>query len=96
MKKLAALLLVLVMCFTLCACGGTNDNSELKVGFIFLHDENSTYDLNFINAAKAACEALGVTSVMKTNIPRGSGMLQHRRRSGGRWLLHHLRRLLRP
>ncbi len=71
MKKLAALLLVLVMCFTLCACGGTNDNSELKVGFIFLHDENSTYDLNFINAAKAACEALGVTSVMKTNIPEG-------------------------
>lgn len=26
---------------------------EIKVGFIFLHDENSTYDLNFINAAKA-------------------------------------------
>ena len=34
---------------------------EIKVGFIFLHDENSTYDLNFINAAKAACEALGLT-----------------------------------
>ena len=25
--------------------------SDFKVGFIFLHDENSTYDLNFINAA---------------------------------------------
>ena len=25
--------------------------SDLKVGFIFLHDENSTYDLNFMNAA---------------------------------------------
>ena len=32
----------------------------VKAGFIFLHDENSTYDLNFMNAAKAACEALGV------------------------------------
>ena len=23
--------------------------SNIKVGFIFLHDENSTYDLNFMN-----------------------------------------------
>ena len=45
---------------------------ELKVGFIFLHDENSTYDLNFINGAKAACEALGITDyVLKTNVPEG-------------------------
>ena len=73
MKKLAALLLALVMCLSLCACGGGNNDSktEMKVGFIFLHDENSTYDLNFINAAKAACEQLGVTPVMKTNVPEG-------------------------
>ena len=45
------------------------DVSALKVGFIFLHDENSTYDLNFMNAAKEACEALGVESVFKTNVP---------------------------
>ena len=45
--------------------------SELKAGFIFLHDENSTYDLNFMNAAKAACEKLGVEMVSKTNIPEG-------------------------
>ena len=45
--------------------------SDLKVGFIFLHDENSTYDLNFINGAKAACEAKGVEYVFKTNIPEG-------------------------
>ena len=47
---------------------------EIKVGFIFLHDENSTYDLNFINAAKAACEALGLTEdqyVLRTNVPEG-------------------------
>ena len=45
--------------------------SDLKVGFIFLHDENSTYDLNFINAAKAACEAKGVEYIFKPNIPEG-------------------------
>lgn len=47
---------------------------DIKVGFIFLHDENSTYDLNFINAAKAAVEALGLTEdqyVMRYNIPEG-------------------------
>ena len=36
-----------------------------------LHDENSTYDLNFITAAKQACEKLGVEAVIKTNIPEG-------------------------
>ncbi|QNL45266.1 BMP family ABC transporter substrate-binding protein [Oscillibacter hominis] len=46
--------------------------ANVKVGFIFLHDENSTYDLNFINAAKAACENLGITDyVLKTNVPEG-------------------------
>ena len=44
---------------------------SFKVGFIMLHDENSTYDLNFINAAKAACEQLGVEAVIRTNIPEG-------------------------
>ena len=45
--------------------------TDLKAGFIFLHDENSTYDLNFLNGAKAACEKLGVECVIKTNIPEG-------------------------
>lgn len=52
--------------------GGDAAASDIKVGFIFLHDENSTYDLNFINGAKAACEALGITDyVLKTNVPEG-------------------------
>lgn len=45
--------------------------SDIKVGFIFLHDENSTYDKNFIDAANAAKTALGLTDaqvVFKTNI----------------------------
>ena len=83
MKKIIAMLLVaLFVCGALAACGGSkpadnNNNSaatadqkksDFKAGFIFLHDENSTYDLNFINAAKAACENLGVECILKTNI----------------------------
>ena len=41
---------------------------SIKVGFIFYHDENSTYDLNFINAAKAVCEDLGVEYVTKVGV----------------------------
>ena len=76
MKKILALALVLVMVFALCACGSASqgkkdDESGFKVGFIFLHDENSTYDANFINAANAACANLGVTGILKTNVPEG-------------------------
>ena len=48
--------------------------SNIKVGFIFLHDENSTYDLNFMNAAKQAIADLGLTEdqyLFRTNIPEG-------------------------
>ena len=45
--------------------------TNVKAGFIFLHDENSTYDLNFLNGAKAACEKLGIEYMTKTNIPEG-------------------------
>ena len=47
---------------------------DLKVGFIFLHDENSTYDLNFINAANAAIEELGLSEdqyEFRMNVPEG-------------------------
>ena len=48
------------------------ETADIKAGFIMLHDENSTYDLNFINGAKEACEALGITDyVIKTNVPEG-------------------------
>ena len=45
---------------------------NFKAGFIFLHDENSTYDKNFIDAAKAACDALGIEYILKTNVPEDS------------------------
>ena len=73
MKKLIALLLAALCVFGMAACGNTNSGEEtLKVGFIFLHDENSTYDKNFIDAAVAACKNMGVTMVQKTQIPESN------------------------
>lgn len=47
------------------------DLSKIKIGFICLHDENSTYDKNFIEAAKEAKATLGLSDdqvVIVTNI----------------------------
>ena len=78
MKKLIALLLCLTLVFGIVACttdGNNGDDADtFKVGFIFLHDENSTYDLNFINAAKQACSDLGLTEdqyILRVNVPEG-------------------------
>lgn len=51
---------------------GTSGQSQgIKAGLICLHDENSTYDLNFIEGFKEACEGLGLvegeTYFIKTN-----------------------------
>ncbi len=72
MKKVLSIALVLAMVLGVFAVGAAADTSNVKVGFIFLHDENSTYDLNFMNAAKEACEKLGVEYVTRTNIPEGN------------------------
>lgn len=74
MKKILAILLAIVMVFSLAACGTKTDGDDadvkaVKVGFIFLHDENSTYDNNFMTAAEEACNALGIESLKKVNIP---------------------------
>ncbi|MCD7723022.1 MAG: BMP family ABC transporter substrate-binding protein [Clostridiales bacterium] len=78
-KKLLAVILSLAFVAAMFAGCSSNtdtdtDGSEttVKVGFIYLHDENSTYDKNFMTAAKAACEALGVEYVEKTNIEENS------------------------
>ena len=73
MKKIIAMLMALVMVVALAAFNAPAASAEtiVKAGFIFLHDENSTYDLNFINAAKEACEKLGVEYLLKTGIPEG-------------------------
>lgn len=54
--------------------GVSGDFGKVKVGFICLHDENSTYDLNFINGINEAKEELGLSDdqvVLKTNVPEG-------------------------
>ena len=76
MKKIVSIMLVLALCLCFMAgCGSDKaDEKKLMVGFIFLHDENSTYDLNFMNAAKAACQNLGLSEdqyIFRTNIPEG-------------------------
>ena len=76
MKKILSLVLVLVMLASMTVVfSSCNGNDDFKVGFIFLHDENSTYDKNFIDAANAAAKALGLKEeqvIMKTGIPEGS------------------------
>ncbi len=81
MRKIVSLLMAAVMimsCFALTACGGgqtATGTDDIKVGFIFLHDENSTYDKNFIDAANAAKKALGLKDeqvMFKTNIPESN------------------------
>ena len=72
MKKILSLLLAIVMVMGLFAVSAAAEAADVKIGFIFLHDENSTYDLNFLNAAKEACEKLGVEYVIKTNVPEGN------------------------
>ncbi len=69
MKKLLTLILATVValgcCFGMTACGKDDD---FKVGLICLHGESSTYDKNFIDAFEAACEAKGVSYIIKTDI----------------------------
>lgn len=76
-KKLLAILMVIAivatLAITLAACGNKKD--EFKIGLIFLHDENSTYDKNFIDAAKAVQAELGLKDsqvIMKTGIPESN------------------------
>ena len=83
-KKLLSITLAALMVLSFAAvftgCGSDNSSSSssgessgksadsLKFGFNYLHDENSTYDNNFLTAAKEACEKMGVEMINKTNI----------------------------
>jgi len=77
MKKIIAMLMALCMVVALAAFNAPAASAEtpVKIGFIFLHDEQSTYDLNFMNAAKEACEARGMVEnqdfFFKVGVPEG-------------------------
>ncbi|MBQ4640315.1 MAG: BMP family ABC transporter substrate-binding protein [Clostridia bacterium] len=75
MKKLIALVLALVLCLSCFAFTASAEVADVKLGVILLHDENSTYDLNFINGVNEAVAALGLTEdqvIMKRNIPESN------------------------
>lgn len=83
---LAAVMVLSVFAFAGCDGNDTPDNSKVsgesssaegnktddfKIGFIFLHDENSTYDKNFMDAAHEAQKALKLTDeqvIFKVNV----------------------------
>ena len=70
MKKILALLIAVMMIASLCAVSASAEGT-VKFGLITLHDENSTYDKNFITAAQEACEKMGVELVVKTGVSEG-------------------------
>ncbi len=73
-----ALAIVAVMCVCLAACDG--DKSEgIKVGLICLHDENSTYDKNFIDAMNEVQRELNLSDsqvIIATGIPESDDCYQ--------------------
>ena len=74
MKKLVSILMMIALVTCLFSAAMAEGTTPVKVGFIFLHNENSTYDLNFINGFKEAMGNLGIAEdsyMIKTNIPEG-------------------------
>lgn len=75
MKKLLALVLVIVLAVGVVAVFTGCDGGEKVVGLICLHGDASTYDKNFIDAFKAACEKKGLSKsqyTIITDIPEGT------------------------
>lgn len=76
MKKLLAFGLAATLSVAgmgvLAGCSENGDDSEeggITVGLIALHDSNSTYDKNFIDAMVEACDNKGVELLIRTGIP---------------------------
>ena len=62
MKKLLALLVALALCLGLIpAMAEGIAKEDIKLGVILLHDEDSTYDMNFINGVNEAIANLGLS-----------------------------------
>ncbi len=75
MKKFLSLVLAMALCMTAFAFTAVADVADVKLGVILLHDEDSTYDLNFINGVLEAVAALGLSEdqlIMKRNVPESN------------------------
>ncbi len=70
MKKLLAMGLAATLAVAGAAVlgGCTEDDGSITVGLIALHDSNSTYDKNFIDAMEEACENKGVSLILRTGV----------------------------
>lgn len=81
-KKILALVLIVALvaslAIALTACDPKGDkntlifgpeDADITFGLICLHDENSTYDKNFIDAARVVAENQQVRVIVKTNVP---------------------------
>ena len=70
-KKILALVLIVALvaslAIALTACD-PDKGDTIKFGLICLHDETSTYDKNFIDAAQAAADKLGAELVITRNV----------------------------
>ena len=80
-KKLLALSLVVVMALSLCVSMTSCDKADddFKLGVILLHDEASTYDLNFIEAVERAAAELGLREdqiIMRKNIAESNDVYE--------------------
>ena len=70
MKKIILLILCVATVLSLAACG-KEEQEQIKIGLICLHDETSTYDKNFIDAMKQMQKDLGLSDsqiIIKTNV----------------------------
>ncbi|MBQ8921723.1 MAG: BMP family ABC transporter substrate-binding protein [Oscillospiraceae bacterium] len=80
--RMTALALTGAMGLGFSACGGDSgagkdglSKDNIKIGLICLHDDNSTYDANFIKAMDEAKKNLGLKDsqvIVKTNVPETS------------------------
>ena len=73
LSTVRAVAMLAAVCLIFASCG--NKTSDFKIGIICLHDETSTYDLNFLNAIEGAQKALGLTDdqvVIIKNVPESS------------------------
>ena len=76
-KKILSMALVVIMvaslCISMASCGKEED--DFKLGVILLHDEASTYDLNFIEAVERAKKELNLTDeqvIYKKGVPESN------------------------
>ena len=80
MKKLFTLLVLVIALFAcLVGCNKkdekTGEYANIKIGFITLHDESSTYDKNFLDAIKNVQKELGLKDdqvIVKVNVPEST------------------------